>query len=193
CRTLARRCGFAGCRRKPAARSAFQEPGSRRRRPFPLSQCPARPPIVAGMSDPVVPACASPDALYERARAELRRLFGYPDFRGVQPEAIRAVLSGRDVLVLMPTGGGKSLCYQIPALVLPGLTIVVSPLISLMKDQVDALQRRGVPAAFINSTLGPAEVEARLERCARGETKLLYVAPERFGSVDFRRRMDGFN
>jgi len=145
------------------------------------------------MSEASVAERPSPDVLYERARAELRRLFGYPDFRGVQPEAIRAVLSGRDVLVLMPTGGGKSLCYQIPALVLPGLTIVVSPLISLMKDQVDALQRRGVPAAYINSTLGPAEVEERLERCARGETKLLYVAPERFGSVDFRRRMEGFH
>src|SRR5690606_17351017 len=89
---------------------------------------------------------ADADALYERAREELRRRFGYPDFRGVQPRAIHAVLEGRDVLVLMPTGGGKSLCYQIPALVLPGLTLVVSPLISLMKDQVDALHRRGVSA-----------------------------------------------
>jgi ATP-dependent DNA helicase RecQ len=144
------------------------------------------------MRGPNAPDGLSPEALYERARGELRRLFGYTDFRGVQPEAIRAVLGGRDVLVLMPTGGGKSLCYQIPALVLPGLALVVSPLISLMKDQVDALQRRGVPAAFINSTLGPAEVEARLERCARGEIKLLYVAPERFDSPDFRRRLDGF-
>lgn len=133
------------------------------------------------------------DALYARAQAELRRRFGYPDFRGVQPRAIRSVLEGRDVLVLMPTGGGKSLCYQIPALVLPGLTLVVSPLISLMKDQVDALERRGVNATFINSTLPSSEVDARLAACARGETKLLYIAPERFDSPDFRRRLDGFN
>jgi ATP-dependent DNA helicase RecQ len=130
--------------------------------------------------------------LYDRARAVLQRLFGYPDFRGVQPGAIRAVLDGRDVLVLMPTGGGKSLCYQIPALVLPGLTLVVSPLISLMKDQVDVLQRRGVAATFINSTLGQAEAESRLAGCASGEVKLLYVAPERFDSADFRRRLQGF-
>jgi len=131
------------------------------------------------------------DEAFEQARATLQRLFGYPDFRGVQPGAIRAVLAGRDVLVLMPTGGGKSLCFQIPALVLPGLTLVVSPLISLMKDQVDALERRGVPATFINSTLGAAEAEARLAGCAEGRIKLLYVAPERFDSADFRRRMEG--
>src|SRR5690606_16370575 len=135
---------------------------------------------------------ADADALYERAREELRRRFGYPDFRGVQPRAIHAVLEGRDVLVLMPTGGGKSLCYQIPALVLPGLTLVVSPLISLMKDQVDALHRRGVSATYINSTLPSSDVDARLAACARGEIKLLYVAPERFDSPDFRRRLDGF-
>jgi len=133
------------------------------------------------------------DAAYERARAELQRRFGYPDFRGVQPGAIRAVLEGRDVLVLMPTGGGKSLCFQIPALVLPGLTLVVSPLISLMKDQVDALARRDIPATFINSTLGAAETAVRLDACARGDVKLLYVAPERFESADFKRRLDAFN
>jgi ATP-dependent DNA helicase RecQ len=93
----------------------------------------------------------------------------------------------------MPTGGGKSLCYQIPALVLPGLTIVVSPLISLMKDQVDALERRGVPATFVNSTLGSNEVEARLNACSNREIKLLYIAPERFDSAEFRKRLDAFN
>src|SRR5690606_28493104 len=134
---------------------------------------------------------ADADALYERAREELRRRFGYPDFRGVQPRAIHAVLEGRDVLVLMPTGGGKSLCYQVPALVLPGLTLVVSPLISLMKDQVDTLLRRGIAATFINSTLGGPEVNARLRACASGEIRLLYIAPERFDSADFRRFLQG--
>ena len=95
-----------------------------------------------------------------------------------------AVLSGRDTVVVLPTGGGKSLCFQVPALVLPGLTVVVSPLISLMKDQVDALTARGLPAAFINSTLKASQVSDRLARVDRGEIKLLYVAPERF---DFGR------
>jgi ATP-dependent DNA helicase RecQ len=137
-------------------------------------------------------SAADLDARFSEARAKLRRHFGYPDFRGVQPRAIRAVLAGRDVLVLMPTGGGKSLCFQIPALVLPGLTIVVSPLISLMKDQVDTLRRRGVAATYINSTLGTAEVDARLAACAHGGMKLLYVAPERFDSNDFMRRLRAF-
>jgi ATP-dependent DNA helicase RecQ len=90
------------------------------------------------------------------------------------------VLAGRDTLVVLPTGGGKSVCYQVPALVLPGLTVVVSPLISLMKDQVDALAARGIPATFVNSTLTQGEVSDRMARVARGEVKLLYVAPERF-------------
>ena len=132
------------------------------------------------------------DLAFQQARAELQRRFGYDDFRGVQPAAIRAVLEGRDVLILMPTGGGKSLCYQIPALVLPGLTLVVSPLISLMKDQVDALQRRGVPATFVNSTLSSEEVEARLAGCADRSVRLLYVAPERFDSAEFQKRLGAF-
>ena len=90
------------------------------------------------------------------------------------------MLAGRDTLVVLPTGGGKSLCFQVPALVLPGLTVVVSPLISLMKDQVDALLARGIPATFVNSTLSSTEVSERMGRVARGEVKLLYVAPERF-------------
>lgn len=141
-------------------------------------------------SEPMTPDAV--EAAYARARDELQRRFGYPDFRGVQPSAIRAVLAGRDVLILMPTGGGKSLCYQIPALVLPGLTLVVSPLISLMKDQVDALERRGIQATFINSTLGSREVEARLAACAEGRIKLLYIAPERFESMEFRKRLGAF-
>ena len=94
--------------------------------------------------------------------------------------AIESVLAGEDTLVVLPTGGGKSVCYQVPALVLPGLTVVVSPLISLMKDQVDALEARNLPAAFINSTLTSSQVSDRLARAARGEIRLLYLAPERF-------------
>src|SRR5689334_3650920 len=114
------------------------------------------------------------------ARRLLRASFGYESFRAGQERAIEAVFSGRDTLVIMPTGGGKSLCYQVPALLLPGLTVVVSPLISLMKDQVDALTARGLPAAFVNSTLTTAQANERFQRAARGELKLLYVAPERF-------------
>ena len=116
----------------------------------------------------------------DRARATLKATFGYPDFRPGQAQAVEAVLGGRDTLVVLPTGGGKSLCYQVPALLLPGLTVVVSPLISLMKDQVDALAARNLPAAFINSTLTSGQVSDRLARAQRGEIKLLYVAPERF-------------
>jgi ATP-dependent DNA helicase RecQ len=127
------------------------------------------------------------------ARAALQRHFGYPAFRAGQERAVSAVLEGRDTLVVLPTGGGKSLCYQVPALLLPGLTVVVSPLISLMKDQVDALTARGLPAAFINSTLSSAEVSDRLGRAQRGELKMLYVAPERFdfGSAAERLRQIG--
>ena len=114
------------------------------------------------------------------ARSLLKRAFGYDNFRPGQEAAVSAVLAGRDTVVVLPTGGGKSLCFQVPALVLPGLTVVVSPLISLMKDQVDALTARGLPAAFINSTLSQGEVSDRLARVDRGEIKLLYVAPERF-------------
>jgi ATP-dependent DNA helicase RecQ len=116
----------------------------------------------------------------EAARSVLRERFGYPDFRAGQTDAVASVLAGRDTLVILPTGGGKSLCYQIPALVLDGLTVVISPLISLMKDQVDALALRGIAATFINSTLSAAEVSARMAAVQRGEVKLLYVAPERF-------------
>ena len=109
----------------------------------------------------------------------LKSTFGYDEFRPLQEEIIDAALAGRDVLVLMPTGGGKSLCYQLPALVREGLTIVVSPLIALMKDQVDALQAAGVPATFLNSTLDAEESRRRIGGLHRGEYKLLYIAPER--------------
>ena len=126
---------------------------------------------------------------YAAARATLQHYFGYPDFRGGQKDAVTAALTGRDVLVLMPTGGGKSLCYQVPALTMPGLTVVVSPLISLMKDQVDALLRAGAPAALLNSTLPRDEAERTLTAARAGELKLLYVAPERFDAAAFREQL----
>lgn len=115
----------------------------------------------------------------------LRDRFALERFRPGQREVIRSVLDRRDVLCVMPTGGGKSLCYQLPALLLPGLTLVVSPLIALMKDQVDALTARGVRATLINSTLDPAEQRARLAEIEQGRYDLAYVAPERFRSPRF--------
>jgi ATP-dependent DNA helicase RecQ len=109
----------------------------------------------------------------------LKRTFGYSTFRPLQREICEASLAGRDVFALLPTGGGKSLCFQLPALIRPGLTVVVSPLIALMKDQVDALEASGVAATFLNSTLGADESRARLRGLHRGEFKLLYAAPER--------------
>src|ERR671935_2868398 len=109
----------------------------------------------------------------DQARETLRSGFGYDAFRPGQERAVASVLAGRDTLVILPTGGGKSLCYQVPALLLPGLTVVVSPLISLMKDQVDALLARGLPAAFVNSTLTAGQAAERLRRAARGDIKLL--------------------
>jgi ATP-dependent DNA helicase RecQ len=109
----------------------------------------------------------------------LKQFFGFSSFRPLQEEIIRDALAGRDVLALLPTGGGKSLCFQLPALARDGLTVVVSPLISLMKDQVDALQASGVPATFLNSSLKADESRARLRGLHSGEYRLLYVAPER--------------
>ncbi len=109
----------------------------------------------------------------------LKSTFGYASFRPLQREICEATLAGRDVFALLPTGGGKSLCFQLPALARPGLTVVVSPLIALMKDQVDALQASGVAATFLNSTLDGDEARARLRGLHRGEYKLLYAAPER--------------
>lgn len=113
------------------------------------------------------------------AQQVLQNVFGYHDFRPGQASIVEQVLAGRDSLVLMPTGGGKSLCYQVPAMLLDGLTIVVSPLISLMKDQVDALLRNGVDAAYLNSTLSWEQTQALFGQLIRGEIKLLYVSPER--------------
>ncbi len=118
-------------------------------------------------------------------RTLLKTHFGYDSFRPLQKEIIDTILSGKDTLVLMPTGGGKSLCYQLPALALPGITLVVSPLIALMKDQVDALCANGISAAFINSSLTPKEQTAVMERASSGDLKILYLAPERVGSYGF--------
>jgi ATP-dependent DNA helicase RecQ len=109
----------------------------------------------------------------------LKQSFGYSEFRPLQAEIIRDALAGRDVFAILPTGGGKSLCFQLPALVQKGLTVVISPLISLMKDQVDALQAAGVAATFLNSSLQADESRARLRGLHNGEYRLLYVAPER--------------
>ncbi|MBY0489085.1 MAG: RecQ family ATP-dependent DNA helicase [Gemmatimonadaceae bacterium] len=124
------------------------------------------------------PAAPSADPLM-RARAALARYFGYPDFRAPQLPAVTAVLRGGDVLIVLPTGGGKSLCYQVPALVRTGLTVVVSPLISLMADQVEALRRRGIGAAYLNSTLTGRETADRLAQARDGALTLLYLAPEK--------------
>ena len=115
----------------------------------------------------------------------LREVFGYQAFRPGQADILDRLIAGRDGLVIMPTGGGKSLCYQIPALVRPGLTVVVSPLIALMKDQVDTLRANGVAAACLNSSLSRDEAQAIHGQLRRGDLKLLYVAPERLLLPDF--------
>jgi len=120
--------------------------------------------------------------------ATLKRHFGYDEFRPLQEEIIRDALAGHDVFVLMPTGGGKSLCFQLPALQRDGLTIVVSPLISLMKDQVDALQTSGISATYLNSTLRREDAKARWRGLHRDEYRMLYVAPERLMLETFLER-----
>ncbi|MDQ6990189.1 MAG: DNA helicase RecQ [Mariprofundaceae bacterium] len=126
----------------------------------------------------------------EQARKVLKDTFGYDEFRPMQEEIICSILDGKDAFVLMPTGGGKSLCYQIPAMMREGTGIVISPLISLMKDQVDALTRCGVSAAYYNSSLKAAESKSVLERFEKGELDLLYVAPERLLTKTFQKRLE---
>ncbi|MEO8427673.1 MAG: DNA helicase RecQ [Verrucomicrobiota bacterium] len=123
----------------------------------------------------------------------LKQYFGFASFRPLQEEIIRDALAGRDVFALLPTGGGKSLCFQLPALVKSGLTVVVSPLIALMKDQVDALQTSGVAATFLNSSLGTSESRARLRALHQGEHRLLYVAPERLMLPGFLTDLQRWN
>ena len=123
----------------------------------------------------------------------LAHIFGFSEFRKGQQAVIESVFEQRDSLVLMPTGGGKSLCYQLPATVLPGVTIVVSPLIALMKDQVDALVRVGVPAAFVNSSLDSETLNNIFQQLARNEIRLLYVAPERLNNYYFMQGLRDLN
>src|SRR5437899_1474093 len=115
----------------------------------------------------------------------LKQYFGFTSFRPLQEEIMRDALAGKDVFALLPTGGGKSLCFQLPAMARQGLTVVVSPLIALMKDQVDGLQAGGVPATFLNSSLGVAESRPRLRGLHNGQYRLLYAAPERLMSSGF--------
>ncbi|MBC2392005.1 RecQ family ATP-dependent DNA helicase [Listeria booriae] len=127
---------------------------------------------------------------WSRSQQVLQESFGYSTFRDGQEDVLRNLFARKDTLAIMPTGGGKSLCYQIPALVLDGLTIVVSPLISLMKDQVDALNEQGIAATYINSTLTGNEIDNRLWDAENGAVKLLYVAPERLDTASFQRLVD---
>ena len=115
----------------------------------------------------------------------LKRFFGYDSFRTGQEEIVNQILMGKDVLGIMPTGAGKSICYQVPALMLPGVTIVISPLISLMKDQVDSLNAMGIPATFINSTLSASEYAGAVQNILYDVYKIIYIAPERLNSSSF--------
>lgn len=129
----------------------------------------------------------------EQATTALRDYFGYEVFREGQQKVIEKVLNGEDTVCIMPTGGGKSLCYQIPALVMEGVVIVISPLISLMKDQVDALTTAGIPAAYMNSTMTNEAYRETMEKAIRGEYRLLYIAPERLDSDFFTNRLQLMN
>ena len=115
----------------------------------------------------------------------LKTYFGYDSFRNGQKEIIDSILEGRDALAIMPTGAGKSVCYQVPALLLSGITLVISPLISLMQDQVHALNEAGIHAAFINSSLTETQISKVLDLALQGTYKILYVAPERLESAGF--------
>src|SRR5262245_18727688 len=126
---------------------------------------------------------------FEELRAVVARVFGIEELRPFQEQAIRANLAGRELLLVLPTGGGKSLCFQAPALVRPGLTLVVSPLIALMKDQVDGLRQSGVAAGMLTSAQSPGERRAVHESLERGELKLLYAAPERLMMEGFFERL----
>jgi ATP-dependent DNA helicase RecQ len=129
----------------------------------------------------------------DRVKKLLKKHYGYSEFRKGQEETIESLINERDTLAIMPTGAGKSLCYQLPAMIYDGITIVISPLISLMKDQVDALNEAGINATYINSTLSYDEIDERLYMLQSGEYKLLYIAPERLVAPDFRQMMSHIN
>ena len=137
--------------------------------------------------------CTTFATMEQKLLDTLKEYWHYDSFRPMQREAIEEVMSGRDTLVLMPTGGGKSIIYQLPTLVREGLCIVVTPLIALMKDQVDALRRRGIPAVAIHSGLTRNQIDIALDNCLFGDIKFLYVAPERLSSEMFRLRVDRMN
>ncbi|HVX61222.1 MAG TPA: DEAD/DEAH box helicase, partial [Pirellulales bacterium] len=124
------------------------------------------------------------------ARQLLKEQFGFAEFRSGQAAVIESLLEGHSAAAVFPTGGGKSLCYQLPAQLLDGLTLVVSPLIALMKDQIDALQRRGIAAERIDSTRSAEELSAVMQAVRENRLRLLYVAPERFNNERFRQSME---
>jgi ATP-dependent DNA helicase RecQ len=146
----------------------------------------AQPSLFHPRAASAAPAASGPRRSLADAEAVLQRVWGYPHFRPAQRRAVLAALIGRDCLAVLPTGGGKSLCYQVPALVHDGLTIVVSPLISLMQDQVNALLARGVAAAFLSSTQTPETRASAWDAAIAGRLKLLYVAPERMSQLSDR-------
>ena len=123
----------------------------------------------------------------------LKKYWGYDSFRECQAEIIDSVLGGHDTLGLLPTGGGKSITFQVPAMMLAGLTIVVTPLISLMKDQVDNLRQRGIKAACLHSGMARAEQRLTLDRLDLGITKILYVSPEKIAVADFRLKLSAWD
>ena len=123
----------------------------------------------------------------------LKQYYGYDSFRSGQEPVIDHILAGKDVLAVMPTGAGKSICYQIPAVLMPGITLVISPLISLMKDQVGALNQNGIRAAYLNSSLTPRQFSLALQNAKNGVYKIIYVAPERLmtdGFLDFAMQVN---
>ncbi|MEK3888590.1 DNA helicase RecQ [Bacillus sp. FSL K6-3431] len=128
-----------------------------------------------------------------KAKGLLHTHFGYDEFRKGQEDIIQKIMNGKDTLGIMPTGGGKSVCYQVPAMLLRGVTIVISPLISLMKDQVDALEKTGIPSTYINSAITGEEMQQRLAGIYNGEYKLVYIAPERLETPSFLRLLEGIH
>lgn len=129
----------------------------------------------------------------EKSIEVLNKYYGYKAFREGQKEIIEEILKGKDVLAIMPTGAGKSICYQVPALIFEGMTLVISPLISLMKDQVDSLVSLGIEADFINSTLDKNEYEETLYKIKNNQCKILYIAPERLDSIEFLNIVSNLN